>query len=62
MAPGLKIGDRVRHPEHGPGTVASGCPRPDMVWVEFDRHQDAQWSVGLIEIVPVADLALEAVQ
>lgn len=51
------IGARVHHPEHGNGTIASGCPNRRKVWVEFDEHQDPPL-MGLIEIVDITELTL----
>lgn len=51
------IGARVRHSEHGEGTIASECPDRRQVWVEFDEHQDPGL-MGLIEIVDITELTL----
>ncbi len=47
---GWRVGDRVTHPDRGPGRVDSLAPNPLIVWVAFDREQE--WE-EVPTIVPV---------
>lgn len=64
-SPSLAIGDRVRHPERGAGTIFSGCPDGIRAWVQFDDAQPPDGLVivgvtahlGRIELAAIADLS-----